>query len=471
MNKVNYRSDFDFILRLKSCNGNDIGWPAFDWYAKFHTPNGKANAYTASCTGGRCVNCYNDDGRIHIVCDNHHMGLGRLLVEFTAFFPDSDYPDGNERVVAPFPLDIELVRDATCCPVTAEVEMQLPVIAIGGASEEKPLPFMFYDERGNFSSYPGMVYFDRGRGMFVDHQDIELQPGEDGYNELADDGKLRASTSHEFVCGKVIYRYTGREMSNLAIERNPNQRHVRHMPTVDAQPGLAFSDRGAIIAKLPGGVYSGRISLKGMYYKPEYSNELRPLNSLEIREICGTARMDGDDLVMESPDRIGHPVAYLCWVGYGHETPGRRALNTCIGVKYDSAGNKIFYEFKYQYPIQRPEPPDESAVKSILEIEDFDSFFKIRRREPLRRHVDIRIWRRNKHGFGEKREEEDGTMRHLHYKQVWRWRKIGFDPFHFYRRQCLVKARRRHNGVLSEWAYFHVNLRRGTVRQSKKIRE
>lgn len=471
MKKVNYRSDFDFILRLKSCNGNDIGWPAFDWTARFHTPNGKANAYTASCTGGRCVNCYNDDGRIHIVCDNHHMGLGRLLVEFTAFFPDSDYPDGNERVVAPFPLDIELVRDATCCPVTAEVDMRLPVIAVGGGTAEKPLPFMFYEETGSFTAYPGMVYFDRGRGMFVDHQGIELQPGEDGYNELTDDGKLRASTSREFVCGKVIYRYTGREMSNLAIERNPNQRHVRHMPTVDAQPGLAFSDRGTIIAKLPGGVYSGRISLKGMYYKPEHSNELRPLNSLKIREICGTARVDGDDLVMESPDLSSRPVAYLCWAGNGNETPGRRAWNTYIGVRYDSAGNKIFYGFKCQYPIQRPEPPNESDIKNILKIEEDGQGYAICRNRSVRRNVDIRIWRRNAHGFGEKRANENGTIRHRFYKYVWRWRKIGIDRFKFCRRQCLVKARRRHNGVLSEWAYFHVNLSRGTVRQSKKIRE
>lgn len=128
MNKVNYRSDFDFILRLKSCNGNDIGWPDFDWEARFHTLNNKVNAYTASCIGGVCTNCFNDDGKIHIVCDNHHIGMGRLMVEFTSIFPNSDYPDGNEKVVSPLPLGIELVRDAACCPISIEVEIQLPYI-------------------------------------------------------------------------------------------------------------------------------------------------------------------------------------------------------------------------------------------------------------------------------------------------------------------------------------------------------
>lgn len=129
MRKVYYRSDFNFFLTLTDCSGEDIGWPEFDWTAKFYTTNNKVNAYTASCIGGVCTNVVNDNGRIHIFCDNQHMGIGRLNVEFTCISPDDAYPDGNERVVSPFPLDIELVRHATCCcPTDAEIQLMLPVI-------------------------------------------------------------------------------------------------------------------------------------------------------------------------------------------------------------------------------------------------------------------------------------------------------------------------------------------------------
>ena len=37
MTKVNYKSDFDAILRIKDCSGEDLEWPTFDWYAKLYT--------------------------------------------------------------------------------------------------------------------------------------------------------------------------------------------------------------------------------------------------------------------------------------------------------------------------------------------------------------------------------------------------------------------------------------------------
>lgn len=59
--KVNYKSDFDAILRLTDCEGNDLGWPKFDWKAKFYTFS-LSNVFTASCIGGVTENCYNDGG-------------------------------------------------------------------------------------------------------------------------------------------------------------------------------------------------------------------------------------------------------------------------------------------------------------------------------------------------------------------------------------------------------------------------
>ena len=51
MAKINYKSDFDFILTLRDAQGNDIGFPNFDWEARFWTFS-PMHAVAASCRGG-----------------------------------------------------------------------------------------------------------------------------------------------------------------------------------------------------------------------------------------------------------------------------------------------------------------------------------------------------------------------------------------------------------------------------------
>lgn len=127
MRKINYKSDFDFFLSLKDAGGKEIPFPDNDFVAKFYTSI-KANAYTVSCIDGVCTNCFNDNGRIHVVVDNHNMGVGKLKVDFTAMLANSLYPDGSKRIFSPIPLDIELVSGQGDCGTTAEVELLLPYI-------------------------------------------------------------------------------------------------------------------------------------------------------------------------------------------------------------------------------------------------------------------------------------------------------------------------------------------------------
>lgn len=137
MIKICYKSDFDFILKIKDCRGEVLGWPDFDWTARLWTSQ-RVNAFVASCKGGNAVNCFNDNGQIHIVADTGHgLGAGRLMVEFTAEMPNEIYPDGFERVVNIIALDIELTRDAASCPENAEVEVFLPLIK-GEPGEQGP---------------------------------------------------------------------------------------------------------------------------------------------------------------------------------------------------------------------------------------------------------------------------------------------------------------------------------------------
>ena len=137
-NIKNYQDDFDFLLKLYSAvvdkDGNEVkgsrrklGWPDYDWSATMWT-NSKANAYTASCIDGKCVNCYNDNGEIHIVVNDHHMGPGAVRLQFIAELPREIYPDGLQRNVIPEPVNIELIIGKGDLPTEMEVEMLLPYI-------------------------------------------------------------------------------------------------------------------------------------------------------------------------------------------------------------------------------------------------------------------------------------------------------------------------------------------------------
>ncbi len=127
MKRINYKSDFDFFLRLISANGEEIGWPPFDWTAKFRTA-AAWQIFEASCIGGVCTNCYNDNGRIHIVADNHKLPPGRLRVDLSVMIPEGVFPDGSRLVVTPAPLDIELVLGTSGLPTSAEAALLLPAL-------------------------------------------------------------------------------------------------------------------------------------------------------------------------------------------------------------------------------------------------------------------------------------------------------------------------------------------------------
>lgn len=132
---INYKSDFDFILNLAtcvkkedgSCEKTPLGWPDFDWVATLWTSN-KANAYVASRKGDNLEDCFEDNGQIHVVVNNHRLGKGTLNVEFHALLPDNIYPDNIRDTYDPQPLDIELVSGSGDCATAIEAELLLPML-------------------------------------------------------------------------------------------------------------------------------------------------------------------------------------------------------------------------------------------------------------------------------------------------------------------------------------------------------
>ena len=133
MTKINYKSDFDFIAEVKAegAEGNNvsIGFPQYDWEIVLTTGDCSYNSrtYVASYRKGVATNCYNDNGKIHIICDNHKLPVGRLKMEFRSFLPNSNYPDGTQKVVATYDLGIELTTENTGI-TSAEVQIVLPFL-------------------------------------------------------------------------------------------------------------------------------------------------------------------------------------------------------------------------------------------------------------------------------------------------------------------------------------------------------
>lgn len=132
--KFNYKSDFDFIAKLTATNANresvEVGFPDYDFELIITSGcNGySTRSFVASSIGGVTKNCFNDNGQLHIVCDNHKLNVGELFGEFKAYLPNDIYPDGTQLNVEPQSLGIELVVGASDTPTTAEIELQLPYI-------------------------------------------------------------------------------------------------------------------------------------------------------------------------------------------------------------------------------------------------------------------------------------------------------------------------------------------------------
>lgn len=130
MREINYKSDFDFILHLKDCNGSEIGVPSCDFTITLWTWS-KANVFKASRKGDRLENCFIDGGKIHVVCKNHRMGAGELHAEFHAELPNDIYPEGIQNRYQPGDLGIRLGAGAGeaegICPQTMNAELKVPV--------------------------------------------------------------------------------------------------------------------------------------------------------------------------------------------------------------------------------------------------------------------------------------------------------------------------------------------------------
>lgn len=130
MTKINYKSDFDFILRIKSHDTQggfvDVGFPEYDFSGYIYTRG--MRKFEFGKKGETLTHCFNDGGKIHIVANDHKLFAGVVYVDFYAEIPNGIYPDGSRLTVTNCLTDVELVEGCGDDFENIEVEIIAPYI-------------------------------------------------------------------------------------------------------------------------------------------------------------------------------------------------------------------------------------------------------------------------------------------------------------------------------------------------------
>lgn len=481
----NYLSDFDFIYRMFDAAGNPIGFPpdGVDWNVCFYTPHSN-RVFIASCIDGVCTNCFNDNGQIHVVAKNHGLAPGRILSTPTILNPNDIYPDGIQRIVSGAPVNIELVTGAgDMSPVPPVADVSLPVMTV---RSDEPLPMGFYRERSkNKHPSPDTMLFCRKRNCFVrvdtDGNVAVVDPADGPYNVYTKypgwgvetpSGRVIANSGRRYICGQTIYRFTGIELVNTAIEQNPNRQLVCRIPGPHAHPGIAYLDRG-LINLLPAPI-PGRKYLKGMYFQ-KADGTLVPLHDLPTRTSPNMMVKKWDvneDLsvyfIYNNRTMIPQAALLLPYNGCGAYNEHRR--DSFIGVRYDSLGRKIFYRFNGEFP-RSCRQINFLTVRKSLKIRKYGKNGMLIIPDKGLSHSEdfttnetadfkMEIWDRNRHGCGGRTVNGDGKPRARKYRYQWRWRKKfkeDVGPYiHINKNSCLIRIKIRIGNCYTPWHYYRV---------------
>ena len=344
---------------------------------------------------------------------------------------------------------------------------------------DRPLPFStFRNDFGDNSAEGGVIEFDRPLGCFM--RDGEPIPPEEGaYNILTDEGEIKAATDRLFECGHVLYRFTGREIVNVAIERNPNQRLVRRMPTIWAHPGLVYLDRGYIsLGTIRMDDNTVTIPLKGLYFEDLKDNRIA-LSELAASSTFApdlSVKVDGDNITLTRKKAATEKEEYsaFCHIripkAFDGQSPLERRDCQFIGVRYDASGNKIFYWYCGNPTSQKHPIPNVSDIWSATEDVRFLSFdpkykrhgFVLRLEQILSLHLQVQLWKRVTRRCG------DVKLR----RKIWKWKDLTNTGLTTDSDTCLIRVRRKTARNCSDWLYCYVK-RRGnkfSVRESQMRR-
>lgn len=103
---INKESDFDFILNTYI--GDKLqGFPKYDFQIVLWTTYGN-HTYLCSSEDGVLNNLVNDNDKIRVICQNHKLGRGNLMLKVYQWVRDSNYKNEIKLIVEPTEIPIEL---------------------------------------------------------------------------------------------------------------------------------------------------------------------------------------------------------------------------------------------------------------------------------------------------------------------------------------------------------------------------
>lgn len=110
---INYKSDFDFILKLQRLNteGNyeDVGFPDYSFTVLLYTNSYRKYIVKYNKEKDEYINCANTNNQIQIIVNNHKLSKGKLKADIYLELPNADYNDGYKLLVCSIDTGIELV--------------------------------------------------------------------------------------------------------------------------------------------------------------------------------------------------------------------------------------------------------------------------------------------------------------------------------------------------------------------------
>lgn len=115
--KIHYKSDFDFILRLRALGTNgeweNVGFPDYSFTISLFTSQYRKYLASYNKETNECINCRNNNGEIQVIVNDHRLPIGKLQIEFYADIPDNNYPNNSKLIVCDSDTGIELVTGST----------------------------------------------------------------------------------------------------------------------------------------------------------------------------------------------------------------------------------------------------------------------------------------------------------------------------------------------------------------------